>query len=142
MEILRRAAAKVADFITGDDVKKAVIGPAVEKALADAPDPDITGGKRWLVRHIGLNRKERRRLERKLKGLHPTAFDRRKVITERLKATPDNFPVRRVDVQGRKTYLFEPEYRELVDRTNKWIAAGRPDVKTFLAQLEAEKKAA
>jgi hypothetical protein len=65
---------------------------------------------RWMIRHAGLNRKERHRLARVartgLPGLQ-SKTDARKM----LQATPANYPVRKVHIDGRITYIFEPQHQ-------------------------------
>lgn len=102
--------------------------------------------KGWLLLHMGLNRKERRQLEAKLRSRNPTetvALPGCRPVTvslsaskikDRLKSTPSNVPIRLVTpeiatnfgvpLKRQAQYCYEPEFFELLN-ASRAVAAER-----------------
>jgi hypothetical protein len=77
-----------------------------EKVLETPTTPT----ERFIVRHVGLNRAERRRqlhIARTTPGGSKENLFARKI----LKATPANHPIRKVIVDNRRAYVFEPHHQ-------------------------------
>jgi hypothetical protein len=66
-----------------------------------------------LVRHVGLNRKERRAQERTMR-LDANGTEAKNRARSLLSKTPKNYPVRPVIVNGTPMILPEPVYQQLV----------------------------
>ncbi|MFN6965196.1 MAG: hypothetical protein ACK4S4_15730 [Pyrinomonadaceae bacterium] len=84
---------------------------------------------RWIVRHFGLNRAARRHYQRVARTNAPGSkanLDARRYLD----LTPQNQPIRKILIDDRATYLFEPQffagqkaYREAFNRRLAEIAA-------------------
>ena len=96
------------------------------------PAPDYCTPKKYEVglvdgvflAHFGANRHERRRLAVLYDNFEASKrFPTRESLRKFLKTTPSNFPLRRIHLNGKKTYLFEPEYWDLVQKMKDFQAA-------------------
>jgi hypothetical protein len=138
--------------VTESSITKA---PATSKPAKERPKYRV------VVRHTGLSRSDRRRFARAVRNNRPVRLlnGRNEMIDpaiarEFLKNTPKNVPIRKVLIDDRKTYVFEPQHqagmqafrKTVVDETAKlegqevtkeleqaiWIAGSRAYVEKVI----------
>ena len=69
-----------------------------------------TPRRKWLVNHFGLNRAARRKYQRTFRVGSPGTAESN-TARFMLKNTPENHPVRKVFIDGRAAYVFQPHYQ-------------------------------
>jgi hypothetical protein len=93
---------------------------AEEGTIAPKENPRLYP--RLLIGHVGLNRQKRHYFA-KIARMGPAGLKAKTEARELLKRTPANYPVRKVNIDGRDTYIHEPLFQAGMQEFRKVFVA-------------------